>query len=212
MKKIYSLLLMATAIISMSAQTTISISGNKVTFTTKFPTDGFSSTPVNIYSWSNTGDNTAGTFKELFGGWPGKAMTGPDGTGKYTATVDLFTLYPAGTKINEINFIYNNGSGVQTADLKASANATGWSPVTIATLAVGDTAVDKSKSQVAAGKLFTSAKGNVELTVYDFGGKVVKTIKTNANGNPIDLNLSQKGLYLVKISAENQSEVVKFAY
>ncbi len=210
MKKIYSLLLAATAVISMSAQTSIAVSGNTVTFTTKFPTDGFSSTPVNLYSWSNTGDNTAGTFKELFGGWPGKLMTGPDAGGNYTASVDLSTLYAAGTKVNEINFIYNNGSGTQTADLKASANATGWSPVTIAMMAVSEVA-SKAKSQVAAGKLFTTAKGNLDVAIYDFSGKMIKTMKVNASGTPIDLGLSQKGMYLMTISGANIAETVKFS-
>lgn len=210
MKKIYSLLLTAATVISMSAQTSIAVTGNTVTFTTKFPTDGFSSTPVNLYSWSNTGDNTAGTFKELFGSWPGKLMTGPDGSGNYTASVDLSTLYAAGTTVNEINFIYNNGSGTQTADLKASTNATGWSPVTIAMMAVSE-AASKAKSQVASGKLFTTAKGNLDVTIYDFSGKVIKNLKVNASGTPIDLGLSQKGMYLMTISGSNIAETVKFS-
>ena len=77
-------------------------------------------------------------------------------------------------------------------------------------MAVGE-ANGKAKSQVAAGKLFTSAKGNLDLTVFDFGGKVIKTMKVNAAGAPIDLNLNQKGLYLVKISGAGVSEVIKFA-
>jgi len=133
----------------------------------------------------------------------------------YIGTIDLNTklfsgsnsTMPVGTVVQRIGVVFknqSNGATFQSADKDLEG------PTTLSTLAVSD-ANGKAKSQVAGGKLFTAAKGNVDLTVYDFSGKVIKTMKVNASGNPIELNLNQKGLFLIKISGSNVSEVVKFA-
>ncbi len=198
------------AVVAITAQTTISISGNTVTFTTKFPTDGFSSTPVYLYSWVEATDNTQGVFKEVLGGWPGTLMNGPDGSGNYTLSVDLAAFYDAGTTVNTMKFIYNTGAGTQTADLTSTANATGWSAVTIQTMGISDVNGLAKKSVVAEGKLYTAKKGNVTVQILDFSGRIVKTISANATSGAIDLNLAEKGLFLVKVSDATSSEVIKF--
>lgn len=170
---------------------------------------------VHVWSAQSDGDNNQGNFDDA---WTNSntTMTWSAADNAYIGTINLNTklftnsnnTMPTGTVVQRIGVVFknkSNGADFQSGDRDLEG------PTTLTTLAVSESN-GKAKSQVAAGKLFTSAKGNLDLTVYDFGGKVIKTLKTNANGNPIDLNLSQKGLYLVKISGNNVSEVVKFAY
>ncbi len=170
---------------------------------------------VHVWSSQTDGDNNQGNFDDAWSN-SNTTMTWSDTEGAYVGTIDLNTklftnsnsIMSSGTVVQRIGVVFknkSNGADFQSGDRDLEG------PTTLTTLAVSESN-GKSKSQVAAGKLFTSAKGNLELTVYDFGGKVIKTLKVNANGNPIELNLSQKGLYLVKISGNNVSEVVKFAY
>ena len=210
-------------LIGLKAQANMyfTISGTSVTFKVipTSPGDWGGSNPINIYAYTNAGDTTpAGTgVTNVLGGWPGTALTN-NGDGSYSTTVDLATLYPAGTTVNVINFIYNDGTGNQNPPSGQSgflstdtAHASGWTPVLIPVLGVFDLNGLSKKSVVAEGKLYTAQKGNLTLEVYEFGGKLVKTMKVSANDSAIDLNLPKKGLYLVKIAGSN-SEVVKFSY
>ena len=169
---------------------------------------------VHVWSSQTDGDNNKGNFDDA---WTNSntTMTWDAMENAYVGTIDLNTklftnsnsTMPVGTVVQRIGVVFKNQSSGATSQ---SVDKDLEGPTTLTTLAVSD-ANGKTKSQVAAGKLFTSAKGKIELTVYDFGGKVIKTMKVNANGNPIDLNVSQKGLFLVQISGNNVSEVVKFA-
>jgi len=170
---------------------------------------------IHVWSSQTDGDNDQGNFDDA---WTNSntTMTWSDSEGAYVGTVNLnsklFTgsnsTMASGTVVQRIGIVFknkSNGADFQSGDRDLEG------PTTLTTLAVSESN-GKAKSQVAAGKLFTAAKGNLDLTVYDFGGKVIKTLKVNANGNPIELNLNQKGLYLVRISGNNTSEVVKFSY
>lgn len=219
MKKLYSLFLAFFTAAILSAQMTVSTSGNLVTFSYTLDSNIWNSAPVYLYTFVDASNASNGVFKE-FAPWPGTQMTGT-GTGPYTLTVDL-SSYPAGTVISNVNFIYTNGGegGVTYQNpqgfgnsFNTTANATGWSPVTVtATLAVADIAGLSKKSVVSEGRLYTAQQGNLDIQVYDFSGKAVKTLKVKTSGNPIDLNLQQKGLYMMRISNGQASEVVKFSY
>ena len=222
MKKLYSLFLAVFAAAVMSAQMTVSTNGNLVTFNYTLDSNIWNSSPVYLYTFVDASKASNGVFKE-FTPWPGDKMTDTSGTGAgpFTLTVDL-SSYPAGTVINDINFIYTNGGeGGNTYQnpqgygnsFNTTDHATGWSPVTVtAPLAVSDIAGLSKKSVVSEGKLYTVQQGNLDIQVYDFSGKAVKTLKVKTTGNPIDINLQQKGLYLMKISNGQTSEVVKFSY
>lgn len=170
---------------------------------------------VHVWSSQTDGDNNKGNFDDA---WTNSntTMTWDSTENAYVGMINLNTklftnsnnTMPSGTVVQRIGIVFKNQSNGATAQ---SSDKDLEGPTTLGTLAVSDANNGKTKSQVAAGKLFTSAKGNINLTVYDFGGKVIKTLKANANGNPIDLNLSQKGSFLVQISGNNISEVVKFA-
>jgi hypothetical protein len=132
-------------------QMTISVSRN--TFTFKCRADGstgtdWTSSPVNLFPFTDIGDTTpkGASSTNVLGAWPGTAMVN-NGSGNFSASVDLSTLFSAGTKVNNIKFIYNisNGSGgfyqnPATGGFSATdaAHATGYTPVTISTLAVGE--------------------------------------------------------------------------
>ena len=222
MKKIYSLALAAFASVALSAQLTYTVSNGVYNLTYGKSGDWSFYDPqsqptfyVHVWSAQSDGDNNQGNFDDA---WTNSntTMTWSAADNAYIGTINLNTklftnsnnTMSSGTVVQRIGVVFknkSNGADFQSVDRDLEG------PTTLTTLAVSESN-GKAKSQVAAGKLFTSAKGNLDLTVYDFGGKVIKTLKTNANGNPIDLNLSQKGLYLVKISGNNFSEVVKFAY
>lgn len=170
---------------------------------------------VHVWSAQSDGDNNQGNFDDAWSN-SNTTMTWSDAEGAYVGTINLNTklftnsntTMSAGTVVQRIGVVFknkSNGADFQSGDRDLEG------PTTLTTLAVSES-IGKTKSHVAAGKLFTNTKGDLDLTVYDFGGKVIKTLKVKANGNPIELNLSQKGLYLVKISGNNVSEVVKFAY
>ncbi|GGG48379.1 T9SS type A sorting domain-containing protein [Epilithonimonas arachidiradicis] len=222
MKKIYSLVLAAFAGAALSAQLTYTVSNGvyKLTYGKSGDWsfyDPQSNPTIYVHVWSaqSDGDNNQGNFDDAWSN-SNTTMTWNDTEGAYLGTIDLNTklftnsnnTMSQGTIVQRIGIVFKNqqnGATVQSADRDLEG------PTTLTTLAVSEVG-SKTKSQVAAGKLFTSAKGNLDVTVYDFGGRVIKTLKVNANGNPVDLNLSQKGMYLMTISGNNISESVKFAY
>ncbi|MDP9956922.1 T9SS type A sorting domain-containing protein [Epilithonimonas hungarica] len=222
MKKIYSLMLAALAGVTLSAQLTYTVSNGVYNLTYGKSGDWSFYDPqsqptfyVHVWSAQSDGDNNQGNFDDAWSN-SNTTMTWDNTEGAYVGTINLNTklftnsnnTMPQGTVVQRIGVVFknkSNGADFQSGDRDLEG------PTTLTAMAVSE-AGGKTKAQVAAGKLFTSAKGDLELTVYDFGGKVIKTLKVNANGNPIELNLSQKGLYLMKISGNNISEVVKFAY
>ena len=221
MKKIYSLALAAFASVALSAQLTYTVSNGVYNLTYGKSGDWSFYDPqsqptfyVHVWSAQSDGDNNQGNFDDA---WTNSntTMTWSATEGAYVGTINLNTklftnsnnTMPQGTVVQRIGVVFknkSNGADFQSGDRDLEG------PTTLTTLAVYEVG-SKTKSQVAGGKLFTSAKGNLDITVYDFGGKVIKTLKTNANGNPIDLNLSQKGMFLATISGNHISEVVKFA-
>lgn len=221
MRKIYSLALSLMAGATAFGQLTHTVNNGEFKLTygksgdwSFFDPQGAPTIYLHVWSSQTDGDNDKGNFDDA---WTNSTSTLTwDATeNAYVGTVNLNTklftgsnsTMPTGTVVQRIGIVMkdqSNGATRQSGDRDLEG------PTTLSTMAVVE-ANGKAKSQVASGKLFTSAKGNVDLTVFDFGGKVVKTMKVNATGAPIDLNLNQKGLYLVKISGAGVSEVVKFA-
>lgn len=222
MRKFYFLGLAMLAGVSAFGQLTHTVSNGEFKLTygksadwSFFDPQGASTIYLHVWSSKTDGDNDKDNFDDA---WTNSTSTLTwDATeNAYVGTINLNTklfsnsnnTMPSGTVVQRIGIVMkdqSNGATRQSVDKDLEG------PTTLSTMAVVD-ANGKAKSQVASGKLFTSAKGNIDLTVFDFGGKVIKTMKVNATGTPIDLNLNQKGLYLVKISGAGVSEVVKFAH
>ncbi|MFC4164488.1 T9SS type A sorting domain-containing protein [Epilithonimonas zeae] len=223
MRKFYSLALAMLAGVAVSAQLTtqvVSAGVFKLTYGAandySFYDPGFEVPTFYVHTWITQADNSANISYDDSWNNSNVTMNWSAADNAYVGIIDLNTktftntnnIVSGGTTVQKVGIVFKDQ---QNGASKQSADSSVVGPTTLATMAVSESN-GKSKSQVAAGKLFTSVKGNLDITVYDFGGKVIKTLKVNANGNPIDLNLSQKGMFLATISGNNISEVVKFAY
>lgn len=173
------------------------------------------SQPIGVNLWINASENSAGTA--YTDNW--NALTTSltwDGT-NYSGTVNLnnhaFTqgTLPANTTVNQLNFNFTeypvgNGSH-QTGDIQGTKY--GFTPSATTTLATTEATIT-GKSRVVGGKFFPATKGAMQLTVYDFSGKVLRTMSVVADGAAIDLALPQRGMYILKVASTNHNEVVKF--
>ena len=226
MKKL-SLLLAFFAAVTISAQFTVqTISQGVVKLTYGASNDysiydpGFEVPTFYVHVWSNAGDNSTGTVYDDSWTNSNVTMNWDSGAGAYVGTINLNTkvftngnkTFPSGTTVNNLGFVFKdlqNGNTKQSADL--AATSFGFTTTTTnSSLAVSNSLLGK-KSSVMGGKLYTSTKGNLAISVYEMSGKLVKSFNAVADGSAIDLNVSKTGLYLVKISHGSESEVVKFA-
>lgn len=226
MKKISTLFLALFATIAISAQALLTIvktSEGVYTMTYNDSANGWAfydpmSQPIGVYLFINTGDSTQpGAYNDAWSNIP-TSLTW-DGT-NYSGTINLNThnfnnsggVLPAGTTVNQLRFLFTespagNGSHQTTDKLGTDF---GFTPSTLPLLATTNVDLSK-KSVVINGKLHTSLKGSISLSVYEMSGKLVKNLNVKADGNAIDLNVSKNGLYLVKIANGSHNEVVKFA-
>lgn len=226
MKKISSLVLALFTAITISAQLAVqTVSPGVVKLTYGATNDytlydpGFEVPTFYVHTWSYAADNTTATLYD--DSWTNSTVTmNWDVTaGAYVGTINLSTkvftngnkTFPGGTTINNMGFVFKdlqNGATKQSGDIDASVF--GFTATTLPLLATTNVDLSK-KSVVVNGKLITSLKGNVQLSVYEMSGKLVKNLSVKADGNAIDLNVSKNGLYLVKIASGSHNEVVKFA-
>lgn len=226
MKKL-SLLFAFFAAVTISAQFTVqTISQGVVKLTYGASNDysiydpGFEVPTFYVHVWSNAGDNSTGTVYDDSWTNSNVTMNWDSGAGAYVGTINLNTkvftngnkTFPSGTTVNNLGFVFKdlqNGNTKQSADL--AATSFGFTTTTTnSSLAVSNSLLGK-KSSVIGGKLYTSTKGNLAISVYEMSGKLVKSFNTVSVGSAIDLNVSKTGLYLVKITHGSESEVVKFA-
>lgn len=123
-----------------------------------------------------------------------------------------------------INLLSGLNNGVYTLEIYATANIYNgsWSTAYLSnfgnnykvtftvsgSLSVDNINIDNFKSFVSRGKLYTSKKGNVNVQVLDFSGRIIKTFNAKSTVNGIELNLPKKGNYILKV----ENEVVKFTY
>ena len=222
MKKFYSLLfaLFITTTATAQLQTQITSAGVfKITYGAandySFYDPGFGVPTFYVHCFVNAADNTAGTAFE--DAWSNSTVTMNWDTtaGAYVGNIDLnsktFTQtnvkIPVGTTVNKIGMVFKD---LQSGATKQSTDFYANGPTTIITLGVSTSAV-KAKSSIINGQLRTALARNLSLEIYEMGGKLVRSLKANSNGNAIDLNINKSGIYLLKITNGSESEVVKFA-
>ena len=180
---------------------------------------GFEVPTFYVHCWTNGPDNSTGNGYDDAWTNSNVAMNWDAGAGAYVGMINLkdkvFTngdkVLPVGTTVNNMGFVFKDlqsGANKQSGDLKATDF--GFTPTTIVVLGVSNNATAK-KSVVADGKLFSALKGNLSVSVYEMSGKLVRNFNQNATENGIDLNMNNKGIYVVKITNGTQSEVVRFA-
>ena len=174
------------------------------------------SQPIGVYMWLNPTDTSTNSLYNDSWSNISTQLTW-DGT-NYTGTINLNThnfnniggVLPAGTTVNQLHFIFTDSpagnNSHKTPDYLASVY--GFSSTTTSSLGVIDINKSNFKSFISDGKLYTSQKGNLDIQVYDFSGKLVKKLNANNVSSGLELNLPKKGNYLVKVN----NEVVKIAY
>lgn len=228
MKKIYSLFLAVFAVMTMNAQQLLTIVKASegiynVTYNDAANNWAFynpNSQPIGMYLFINPGDTVpSGTYNDVWSNIT--TVLNWDGT-NYSGTINLNThnfnqtggVLPVGTVVNELRFLFTEapaGNGAhQTADFQATAFGFTSSVIT-GNAAVSDVLKGKG-SVVASGKLITAKKGMLNLSVYDYSGRIIKTMNVKADGNAIELNLNKKGNYILNIADGQSVENVKFAY
>ena len=226
MKKLYSFLATIFAVVAFYSQALLTIvqtpaNSGIYTITYNDAANGWTfynpfSQPIGVYLWLNGADNSTGSpFNDSFSNITTQLTW--DGT-NYTGTVNLNThnfnntggVLPAGTTVNDLHFLFTEypvgKNNHQTTDKLASAY--GFTSTTTSSLSTIDINSSKFKSFVSEGRLYTPKKGNVNIQVMDFSGRVIKTFTANSTVNGIELNLPKKGDYILKL----ENEIVKFKY
>ena len=169
-------------------------------------------TPTLYYRVYPSG-SPSGSFSSFTSGitsYPANGCGGEDQTwNDISKNVNLLTGLNPGDYVLEVYCTANvyNG-GWSTAYLSNNSNNYKATFTVSSSLAVGDINKSKTSSFFSEGKLYTSQKGNLDIQVYDFSGKLVKKVNANNVSSGLELNLPKKGNYLVKVN----NEVVKIAY
>ena len=180
---------------------------------------GFEVPKFYVHVWSNAADNSTGTVYDDAWSNSNVEMNWDSSTNSYVGTINLnnklFTntnnVFPVGTTVSNLGFVFKDlqvGSSKQSGDLRASDYGF-TTTTTVVTLGVSNNLLGK-KAVVANGKLFSSIKGNANVSIYEMSGKMISNFPTKNDGNAIDLNVMKSGIYLVKITNGTQTEVVKF--
>lgn len=120
----------------------------------------------------------------------------------------LMTI-PSGTSVNNWYFIIRNGDGsAQSGDLKGTDY--GFS----ASLETATFNTFEIKLTVSNNSIFTNAQGKIELEIYTIlGQKVASFSRENNNSNlEIPLNLNSNGIYIARLTNDNQTKTLKFNY
>lgn len=228
MKKLYSFILSIFVAAFMSAQISITQNAGVVNFYYGWNNDWSLYDPhgastIWVHVWINAPESTANTTYDDAWSNSTVSLTYNNSTHQFEGTLDLNTklftnsnnTVPAGTTVNEVNFIFKdqqNGATNKSEDLKATVY--GFTPTTLKTknLSTFDVAALAKKSVVVAGNLYTAQTGNLNIQIFDFSGKLMKTMNVKANEAPIAINLAQKGLYIMRVSNGAKVETIKFAY
>lgn len=239
MKKLYFMLVALFVTASLSAQftfTPISQGVWQMVYSQQPKWESYNpgtDSTIYVHLFTNGGENSTGNnFQDDWNNstvvlkWDATYANPQGPAGAYVGIINLnedghvFTEtnkpLPAETTVTKLNFKLKNvpTNNPTKESIAFAADMFGFKATTTiaTTLAVKDVNGLSKRSLVSQGKLYTEQRGNLDIQVFDFGGKVVKALKVNANGNPIDINLAQKGLYLMKVTNGQQTEVVKFAY
>lgn len=169
-----------------------------------------------IHTFINLGDNSTGVAYQDSWLNSNVVMTYDATAMAYLGTIDLNTKIftdgnvklPGGTTVIKVGMVFKD---MQSGATKQSANLNILLPTkTNNSLGVSDFQNAKKNSFVANGKLYTKLAGNLDITVYDMTGKVVKYSHVKSSDSALELNVNQTGTYVIKVSNDSQTEVVKF--
>lgn len=222
MKKFYSLFAALMLAFTANAQLVTEVSAPgvfKLTYGAEndysFYDPGFEVPTFYVHTWITTENNTeAVSFDDSWSN-SNVTMNWDSSANAYVGYVDLNTklftntnnTVAAGTTVQKIGLVFKD---LQNGATKQSADGEAVGPTTLPAMGLNGTALS-AKSYVVKGQLYTDLKGNLNISVYEMGGKLVKNMNVKADANGIDLNVNKNGLYLVTVSNGTSQEVVKFA-
>ncbi len=222
MKKFYSLLAALMLAVTVNAQLVTEITAPgvfKLTYGAEndytFYDPGFEVPTFYVHTWITPENNSGAVSYDDSWANSNVTMNWDAEAGAYVGYIDLTTkvftntnnTVAAGTTVQQVGIVFKD---LQNGATKQSADGLVVGPTTLPTLGVNSSSL-KAKSYVVKGQLYTALKGNLSISVYEMSGKLVKNMNVKADGNAIDLNVYNNGLYLVKVSNGSTNEVVKFA-
>lgn len=177
-------------------------------------------------TWHNNGstlNNTVMNYRVYLQGSPAGSFTqitlshssddGGNNNQTWQTSSNSINIIPTGavdgTYTVEVYF-QADVDGATVYDSNSSNNYKGSFVIDNSSLGVSD--IENAKHNfVTNGALYTTQKGNLDLQIYDYSGRILKSFNVSANGNPIDLGIHVKGQYILVITDGNVKETVKFA-
>ena len=169
-----------------------------------------------VHTYVDAADNSTGNL--FLDDWYNSTvtMTYDSGIAAYVGSINLNTKtftygnnkIPGSTNVTKVGIVFKD---LQSGANKQSAGLAIYIPTTtLSTLATSDLVKDLKKSFVAGSKLYTQQKGTLDIAVYDMSGRIITRSQSKSSDNGLELNVNQKGIYMVKVSNGSQTEVVKF--
>lgn len=174
---------------------------------TGLETDGVVTTWDYHDTWGNLGSLVPLTWNSTANAY---VATFNIGARSYTQdSSGILMSLPSGLNVNNWYFIIRNADGsAQSGDLKGTDYGF--------TASLGKATFNASEIRLTASdnSIFTNAQGKIELEIYTLLGQKVANFSTDNNNSIIDfpLNLNSKGIYIAKLTNNNQTKTLKFNF
>lgn len=174
---------------------------------TGLETDGVAATWDYHDTWSNLSSLVPLTWNSTANAY---VATFDIGARSYTQdSSGILMTIPNGTSVNNWYFIIRNADGsAQSGDLFATNY--GFSP----SLGTSTFSANEIKLTASNNSIFTNAQGKIELEIYTILGQKVASISRENNNSTLEipLNLNSKGIYIARLTNDNQTKTLKFNY
>lgn len=170
-----------------------------------FKNSGADVTGGNIYYRVYSG-STGGSFSSIGFNFLEDLGGGNQKWGSLSGTENILAGLSHGNYTLEVYVAASTSDGIKYSS-NGGANFKATFKV-VQTLGVNNINSPNFKTFVDGGKLYTAKKGNLNIQILDYSGRVVKSINTPSSTAGVDLNLPKKGNYLIKVN----NEVIKIAY
>ena len=167
--------------------------------------------PIYIYAYVLAEDASNNVASDITGPFPGLVMADL-GDDLYKLTIDLADFYPDGTTIEEIYYVINDNMGTQVPETGGfSGVEASFVPVTINTLSTEEFDQLDREFSIISGQLHGNFNENVSVNVFDLNGRLIRNysaISIDPNTG-FDLNLNKGTMYIVSVSSERGTQIIK---
>lgn len=148
----------------------------------------------------------SGNYASIDFAWIQDLGNGDQKWGVTSGTTNMLTGLSPGNYTLEVYAEASTSVGTKLSD-NSGANYKATFTVT-PTLGVININNANFKPFVTEGKFYTPKKGNLNIQVLDFSGRVMKSFTAESSTAGVELNLSKKGNYILKVD----NDVIKFTY